>query len=316
MAGQAGVPSSGVSAVLATIEVNRPSAAGYLMAGSGCGGATTSAQQYTSGLTRSALVTLPIDSLGRIQVRLSGGAANVSIYVHGWFAPGSGDGLFKPVAKTRAGAPVVKAGAPVDVATNGIGGLPSTGVSAVLLNVTVVTPSAAGALFVGPGGVTPTLARQSFAAGRSISQLVVAQRSSDGKVRISLSGGNATVLVDVWGYYGTTAAAGGQVPHRVVPRRVLNASTLPDVTFSIPGLPAGTKTVTLVATVTGQTANGYLSATAGLSTFLPGVVQYYVGDPVANLVTVPVGYNNTVRLRLSAGTGKLYADLLGYTAVS
>lgn len=316
MAGQAGIPASGVSAVLATIEIAKPSASGYLMTGSGCGGATASSQQYRSGVTRSALVSMPLDSLGRMQVRLSAGAANVSIYVHGWYMPGTGDGLFNPIAKVRAGAPVIKPATPVDVATNGVGGLPSTGVSAVLLNITVVNPSAAGSLFVGPGGVTSHLARQSFVAGRSISQLVVALRSSDGKVRISLSGGTATVLVDVWGYYGASSAAGGQVPHRVVPKRVLNASTSPDVSFSVPGLPANTKTVTLVATVTSETAAGYLNATPGGGSAVQGVVQYYVGDPLANLVTVPVGSNNTVRLKLSAGTGKLYADLLGYTATS
>jgi hypothetical protein len=317
MTGTAGIPSSGVSAVLATLEVTSPSASGYLMAGSGCGGSTASAQQYRAGVTRSALVSLPLDSQGRMQVRLSAGAAKVSVYVHGWYAASTtGTGLFRPIVKTRAGSPVVRPGAPADVATTGVGGLPGTGVDAVLLNVTVVNPTAAGALFVSPGGTTSGIARQYFAAGRSVSQLVVVPRSSAGTVRIALSGGTATVLVDVWGYYGATASSGGQVPHEVAPRRVLNASTAPDVTFSIPGLPAGTRSVVLVATVTGQSANGYLAATAGGSGFLPGVVQYYVGDPIANLVVVPVGLNNTVRLRLSAGTGRLYADLLGYAATS
>jgi hypothetical protein len=317
MAGQAGVPTSGVSAVLATIDLARPSAAGYLAAGSGCNGTTASVQQYTAGVSRSALVSVPLDSLGRMQVRLSGGASNVSIYVHGWYAPGtSATGLFTAIPRTRAYGAVVRAGAPIDVATNGVGRLPSTSVASVLLNVTVQNPTAAGTLAVGPGGVNPAYADQSFAAGRSITQLVVAKRSADGKVRVALSAGSGNVLVDVWGYYGAAVAGGGNLSHRVIPRRVLNASTAPDVTFSVSGLPANTRSVVLVGTVVSATGNGFLGAGPGGGVNPPGVVQYYAGSPVANTIVVPVGPNNTVHFKLSTGTGKLYADLLGYHATT
>jgi hypothetical protein len=314
MTGRAGLPSTGVDAVLATIEIPKPSANGYLMVGSGCGGATASAQQYSAGVSRSALVSVPLDSLGRMQLRLSSGAAKVSVDVHGWYAStGTPTGLFHAVPRTRASGAVIPASAPRDVAITGVGGVPASGVDAVLLNLTVVTPTASGDLFAGPGGVTPTVSEQSYSAGRSISQLVVARRSADGKVRIALSAGSAAVLVDVWGYYGSD----GDVAHRVVPTRVLNGSTAPDVTFTVPGLPADTHSVVLVTTVVGPTANGYLSAGAGDgSAALPGVVQYYRGDSVANLVVLPVAPGNRVRLKLNAGTGRLYADLLGYHAAT
>jgi hypothetical protein len=284
------------------------------MVGSGCGGATASGQQYSAGVSRSALVSVPLDSLGRMQLRLSSGAAKVSVDVHGWYAStGTPTGLFHAVPRTRASGAVIPASAPRDVAITGVGGVPASGVDAVLLNLTVVTPTASGDLFAGPGGVTPTVSEQSYSAGRSISQLVIARRSADGKVRIALSAGSAAVLVDVWGYYGSD----GDVAHRVVPTRVLNGSTAPDVTFTVPGLPADTHSVVLVTTVVGPTANGYLSAGAGDgSAALPGVVQYYRGDSVANLVVLPVAPGNRVRLKLNAGTGRLYADLLGYHAAT
>jgi hypothetical protein len=315
MAGQAGLPGSGVDAVLLTVEIANPSASGYLLVGSGCGGATAAAQQYSAGVTRSALVSVPLDSLGRMELWMSGGAANVSVYVHGWYsATGTASGRFTAIPKTRASAAVVRAGLPLDVATNGVGGLPGSGVDAVVLNVTVVTPTASGQLSVGPGGINPTYTDQSYTAGRSISQLVVVPRSVAGQVRIALSAGSAAVLVDVWGYYGSS----GAVMHRIVPRRVLDAGTAPDTTITIPGLPAGTTSVVLVTTVTTTTGNGFLGAGPGNvgQTSPPGVVQYYVGTALGNLTVVPLGPGNTVHLKLSSGTGRLYADLLGYHSSS
>jgi hypothetical protein len=313
MLGRAGLPSGGVDAVLATVEMTKPSASGFLQVGPGCGATTASVQQYTANVSRTALVSTPLDSLGRLQLRISGGASNVSVYVHGYYASdGTTSGLFTALPKSRASGAVVKAGAPIDVATNGVGGLPATGVEGVLLNVTVVTPTAAGNLLVGPGGATPAYAQQAYSTGRSISQLIVAKRDAAGKVRVGLTAGSGAVLVDVWGYYGAASPKGSHVMHRTVPTRVLNGSTNPDVTFTVPGLPAGTRSVVLVTTVAAPTANGWIGAAAGGSTVLPGVVQYYKGDAIANLAVVPLGPNNTVRFKLYGGTGKLYADLLGY----
>ena len=79
---------------------------------------------------------------------------------------------------------------------------------------------------------------------------------------------------------------------------------------------ANTRSVTLETVLVGPSSTGYVGAAAGGTggTSLPCVVQYATGNNIGNLVVVPVGPNNTVRLRLSAGTGKLYADLVGYHA--
>jgi hypothetical protein len=319
MLGSAGVPTGGVSAVLASLNVAGPSASGVLAAGSGCAGAMTAAQQYTAGRNRSGLVSIPLDSLGRMQLQLTAGAANVTVSVHGWYAPSaSATGLFTAIPKARASGVVVKAGTPVDIPTNGVGGLPATGVDAVLLNVTVSNPSLAGTLSLGPGGTNPVGVQQTFAAGRAISQLVVAKRSADGKVRVVLSAGTSTVLVDVWGFYGAPVAGGGNVPHRVLPRRVLSAATAPDVTFTVPGLPTNTRSVALLVTASAPAGAGYVGAAAGrtTATSLPGCLQYYAGDAIGNLVVVPVGPGNTVRLKTNGGGTKLYADVLGYNATT
>jgi hypothetical protein len=318
MSGYAGVPVSSASAVLVNVEVAGPSTAGYVMLGSACGGTTVTAQQYVAGGTRAALVSVPLDSYGRMQLKISSGSASVAVTVVGYYKPAaSSTGLFTPLTRTRASGAVIRAGAPLDIATNGVGGLPATGVDAVVLQVTVQTPTAGGAVSVGPGGVTPTVAQQTYTAGRSISQLVVARRSADGKLRVAMSGGTAAVLVDIWGYYGAASPAGGQVPHRIVPTRVLQAATAPDVTFTVPNLPSDARSVVLLTTVTNPTANGFLGAAAGNTTGgIPGVIQYYAGNPIGNLVIVPVGPGGTVRFKMSVGTGKLYADLLGYNGTS
>src|SRR5206468_2495338 len=71
----------------------------------------------------------------------------------------------------------------ISVQATGVGGIPATGVSAVVLNVTVVTPTSGGYLTVYPAGAAlPLASNLNFAATQTVPNLVVAKVGAGGKV--------------------------------------------------------------------------------------------------------------------------------------
>ena len=106
----------------------------------------------------------------------------------------------------------------------GRGGIPSTGVSAVAINVTAVNPAAGGFLTVWPSSRTqPDASNLNFAPGQTVPNLVVVPVGTDGTIKIyNGSFGAMDLLVDVAGYYldGTPTAAGTLGP--LTPTRILD----------------------------------------------------------------------------------------------
>ena len=102
--------------------------------------------------------------------------------------------------------------------------MPATGVSAVVLNVTVTQPSAQGHITVYPDGTTlPTASNLNFSPGETVPNLVIAPVGSDGKVDLNNgSSGTVELIADVSGYFsgGGTAADGAFTP--VAPTRLLD----------------------------------------------------------------------------------------------
>src|SRR5665648_694070 len=117
---------------------------------------------------------------------------------------------------TRAGvgapkAPVV-AGGTVALQVTGRGGVPASGVSAVVLNVTVTAPTRAGYLTVyGDGAARPWVSNLNFVPGQTVPNLVIAPVGASGKVALfNGSAGTVQLVADVSGYYlaGAPSVAG------------------------------------------------------------------------------------------------------------
>ena len=86
--------------------------------------------------------------------------------------------------------------------TGGSAGVPSTGVTAVVLNVTVTNPSASGYLTVWPQGTArPTASDLNFSPAQTIPNLVVVGVSSSGSISIFNFAGTSDVIVDIAGWY-------------------------------------------------------------------------------------------------------------------
>jgi hypothetical protein len=108
------------------------------------------------------------------------------------------DGLF-------AGGGALGTGGSVDVTMLARGGVPASGVGAVVLNVTVTAPTAAGNLRVWPSETAlPMASNLNFVPGQTIPNLVIAKLGANGKVSIYNSAGSTQVVADVVGWFPAT----------------------------------------------------------------------------------------------------------------
>lgn len=216
----------------------------------------------------------------------------------------------------------------LDVQVAGEVGIPSTGVTAVVLNVTATASSGPGFVTVWPKGAPqPTTSNLNVtAAAQTVPNLVTVPLGTDGQVSFfSLSG--IDLLADVAGYFvAADSASGGRfVP--VEPTRVFDTREAPEPqgvvgpgsSIRVPiagdnGIPdSGADAVVL--NVTGVNVGG-----PGFITVHPGgnerpeasnVNLLFPGDIAPNLVVVPLGDDGTVEFYSSSGADIL-ADVFGY----
>ncbi|MFC1417668.1 hypothetical protein ACEZDE_13570, partial [Streptacidiphilus sp. N8-3] len=224
-------------------------------------------------------------------------------------------------AKARVGARKT-----VKLTVAGVAGVPSSGVTAVAMNVTEVSPTKPGFITAYPdGGKLPTVSNLNFSAGQTIPNLVIVP-VTNGKVDLyNGSSGTVDLLADITGYY----SANGSFFQTAGPVRAMDtrsglggaggavashgAAGL-DV-MDLPGTPLpGTVTaVVLNVTVTGSTKPGFLTVFPDSQT-LPTVsnLNFGAGQTVSNLVVVPVIDGRIDFYDGTSGTVQVIADLDGY----
>src|SRR4029077_114107 len=108
-------------------------------------------------------------------------------------------------------------------------GVPSSGVSAVVMNVTVTNPNAASFLTTWPGGQgQPTASNLNYTAGQTIANRVIVPVGANGQVNIYNAFGTADVIADVNGYFTDSTASGGQLLLPVSPVRIKDTRSSAD----------------------------------------------------------------------------------------
>ncbi|MET9953589.1 FlgD immunoglobulin-like domain containing protein [Streptomyces sp. NPDC006339] len=237
-------------------------------------------------------------------------------------------GTFRPLTPTRLmdtrtglGVPKARVGAgkTVTLKVTGSGGVPATGVTAVVLNVTAVNPTTAGFISVYPSGTNRTSASNlNFTAGRTVPNSVVVP-VVDGKIHFYNSGGSTDLLADVAGYY--QEGTGGSAYKPVTPSRLLDTRSglgapkakvgeRGTVTLTVPD--ASAKAVVLNVTATNATKASYVSVQPyGAPRAAVSNLNVTAGRTVANHVVVPV-VDGKVTFYNNAGTVDLIADVAGY----
>jgi YVTN family beta-propeller protein len=224
----------------------------------------------------------------------------------------------------------VGAGKSISLQVTGQDGVPATGVSAVVLNLTATGSTANGWVVAYPDGTTRPAegSNLNFTKGETIPNLVTVPVGSDGKVDLYNSVGSVNLVADLQGYYSASGesqyAADG--PVRVLDTRngtggfsspVGAGKSIALQVTGQDGVPAtGVTAVVLNLTATGPTASGWVVAYPdGQPRPAQGSnVNFTKGETIPNLVIVPVGSDGKVDLYNSAGSVNLVADLEGYFA--
>ena len=342
IAGRGGVPSSGVSAVVLNITETEAQGAGYITVfPDGTARPTASNLNFPKGDTRANLVSVKLGSNGKVALASTDKySVQLIADVSGYFLAGtpSAAGAFVSlnptrVLDTRVGTGVtgpVSANSTIRVPVAGRGGVPSTGVSAVVLNVTETNALQGGYVTVYPDGMSrPTASNLNLPKGDTRANLVTVKLGGNGMVLFA-STNNSTVdlIADLAGYYlaGTPTAAGTFValdPTRVLDTRVSNGATGPVAANSTVhpqvagrgGVPStGASAVVLNVTETEAKASGYLTVYPdATSRPTASTLNFPMGDTRANLAAVRLGGTGRIAIASTdSSTVQLVADVAGY----
>ena len=170
---------------------------------------------------------------------------DVVIDVEGYIAPATNSsGLFNPlppnrIVDTRSNAPsglqdtnhFVSANSTIPVQATGFGGIPTTGVEAVAVNITVTDTIGSGFLVAYPSNSTSSSSTLNFGPGQSVPNRAIVDLSPTGQFTIEVARAGADVIVDVNGWYTNTTSSSGYEFHPLSPVRVAD-SRAPYIKFS------------------------------------------------------------------------------------
>jgi len=333
--GVGGVPSSGVSAVILNVTAVTPKGSGYLTVfPTGDAVPSTSNLNFTAGQVVPNLVVAKVGAGGKVTVRnASQGMTNVVVDVAGYFVDGtvSDPGGLTAVAPsrlldTRSSSGAVSPYGSVKVQATGRGGVPASGVSAVVVNLTAVAPTASGFLTAYPtGGAVPNSSNVNFLAGQVVPNLAFVKLGADGSFTVRNGSPGATqVVADVAGYVmdGTVSGPGMFVP--VSPSRVLDTrngtavgayATRSLTVAGAGGVPAsGVSGVVMNVTVVAGAGAGYLTVySADVPAPLTSNLNFTPGQVVPNLVAVKTSAAGAVNIfNGSPSATQVIADVSGY----
>ena len=326
--GTTGVPST-ATGVIFNVTVTGTTANSFLTIWpAGRARPATSNLDWVAGDTRPNLVNVPVGAGDQVSIYNAAGKADVLIDEEGFFAapsgPAGGYDALSParLLDTRLSHQTMNTGSLIDLQITGAGGVPATGVAAVVLNVTATNTTTAGLLTLYPSGdARPTASNVNWVAGWTIANRVIVKVGTGGKVSIYNAKGSADVVVDVNGYF-TDATASGEFftplsPVRVLDTRVTGGTLGPkgiypnfQVTGSN-GVPRGASAVFLNTTVTKTTASSVLTVYPNARPTASDL-NWKLGQTISNLTLATLSSSGTTNFYNAAGSTDLVLDLSGY----
>ena len=202
--------STNPQAVALNITVTGPTAGSFLTVWpSGEPRPFASSVNMVAGQTVPNMVLTRVGANGMVSIYNNTGSTDVVVDVLGCF-DSDATGRYVSLSPRRVldtreglGAPLARVGqAPLEVTLLGKGGVPSGGVSGVMLNVTAVAPTDNTYVTVYPGGSDrPTASNLNVSVGQVIPNMVLARVGPDGTVMIFHNGGLIDLVADVVGYF-------------------------------------------------------------------------------------------------------------------
>ena len=334
---------AGAVAVMLNVTVTNTTAASYLTVfPSGITQPTASSLNWMAGQTVPNLVEVPLGAGGQVSFFNAYGKADLILDLQGYVSPAAAtpgvDGFFNPLPPLRVldtrsgvGAASARLGArgSIDVQLTGQGGVPSSGVSAVVLNVTVTNASAPSYLTVFPtGATTPVVSNLNFSAGQTVPNRVVVHVGVGGKLTFFNAYGSVDVIADVGGWFSDTTnvlptGAGfiGVAPTRILDTRdgavPLHAGETRSLTVAkapVPSMISLTppRAVVLNVTVTSPSLPSYLTVFPDGSPPLSSDLNFVRGQTVPNMVVVKVASDGSIKLYNAYGSVDVIVDLVGW----
>jgi hypothetical protein len=328
--GAGGVPATGVSAAILNITATNTTAASYLTVyPAGSTRPLASNLNWVAGKTVPNLVEAPLGAGGAVTIYNGAGSTDVVADVEGYFAPPSGTAggevALTParIHDTRTSGSTVGTGGTLSVQVTGAGGVPATGASAVILNVTVTNTTAQSYLTAWPQcNSRPVASNLNWLPSQTVPNRVIVPVCPSGQISFYNAAGSTDIVVDVSGYFTDSTAAGKffvpQNPIRIKDTRssaqTLNAGGM--LTLQVGGargVPATATAVILNVTVTNTTAPSYLTVWPSTAPRpLASDLNWVGGQTVPNLAVATLGTSGAISIYNAAGSTDVVVDVFGY----
>ena len=248
------------------------------------------------------------------------------------FTPGAGRVLEIGAADVR----TLAAGGRADPDVRGAAGLAASGTGSVVLDVTVITPTALGKVTLSP--LVPDdalpLARSviTFGAGPTHSARVAVPIGSEGKIHLETTLGPSGITIDVVGWITRPPAAGTNEPSSVVltPCRILDTASdrgglpglvSPEKPFDLPGrgvaaVPPtgapGTQPVTVIMSTTANGATGSLRVNVQPTGLPTPQLQLAVGPGRPSNALFTLSADARIAFYVSEASTNLAIDVVGW----
>jgi hypothetical protein len=227
------------------------------------------------------------------------------------------------VIKNRIGA-----GEQLKIHLTGFGGVPSNGVGAVSLNVTVTNPAAAGFITAHPCGTRPLASNLNYVPDQTVANAVIAPVSATGEVCF-YSHVATDLLADVNGWFRSGSGFQPLPPVRIfdsrpgepdgavqiTKQRYGGAAVITVRVGDVAGVPASASAVSLNVTATEPIGNGFVTVYPCGDRPLASNLNYIAGQTVPNAVIAPLGNDSVLCFYAHADT-HLIADINGYFGAS
>jgi hypothetical protein len=358
--GFGGVPGTGnnVTAVVLNVTSIAPSKNTFISLFPDGSTRSTSNLNPSAGTVIANLVEVGVSAAGKVDVFNDLGTVNVALDIEGYVSSSS-PGLFNPVHPTRicdtrasgngvpltqcngSGTRPVLPGSPLTFSVSASGSpVPGTGVSAVIFNLTAVSPTKSTFVTAYQSNVAPPNASNiNVVALATMPNRVIVPVSPSGTVSILNSVGSVNVIVDIDGWFtdGTSHGSSDARFTALAPGRVCNTldgnnsdagctkgfvasgHALNIDVAGIDGVPVETsgEPVAVVCNVTAFSASSatFITVYAGpAGAAVPGVSDLNVtaGTTTTNLVVATIGSDGTINLFNDLGNVNLIVDVLGY----
>lgn len=348
VAGQVGIPTTGVAAVEVNFTALNDASDGYLKADKdeATPNSSISYMFWSAGQPQSNTGVVAVASDGKIQVKATS-STNLLIDVQGYYTSGNPSaGGFVPTPESRlvdtrngTGLPdaSLTSGSTTTIQIGGLAGVPSDA-SAVMLNFLVTNQTGSGNFVAYPADATSVPWQYLHFDGDvpdATSQAVAlsAATQTAGAIKLNLTmtgGGSVDMVVDVLGYFTANGSGGAFTPaaaRAYDSRATGNAS-----------LAAGATRTIQVAGVSGIPSSGIAAVAANIEIFNnSGVdggwthvwpddqiepnpsmaVQYGAGDSASNLMTVALGADGGIQIHnMGSGSIDFAVDIEGWYSPS